>query len=154
EKPDRLSIASLIAQLSSNLLKQSKWSEAESVLHECLRIRTEAVPDDWSRYNAMSLLGEAVLGQGRHAEAEPVVVVGYEGMKAREAKIPPQAGVRLSEAAARVPRLYEQWGRPDRAARWKVELGLADLPEDVFARPGTEETDQLIADPTRGRDVG
>ncbi len=37
----------------------------------------------------MSLLGGALLGQGRYAEAEPLVIGGYEGMKAREAKIPP-----------------------------------------------------------------
>ena len=35
----------------------------------------------------MSLLGGALLGQGRYAEAEPLVVAGYEGMKAREARI-------------------------------------------------------------------
>ena len=35
----------------------------------------------------------------------------------------------------RVIRLYEAWGRPDKAAEWKVKLGLADLPADVFAPP-------------------
>ena len=35
----------------------------------------------------------------------------------------------------RVVRLYKAWGRPDQAAEWAAKLGLADLPEDVFARP-------------------
>jgi hypothetical protein len=45
----------------------------------------------------------------------------------------PAARPRLTEAAARVVRLYEAWGRPAQAAEWKVKLGLADLPDDVFA---------------------
>ena len=41
---------------------------------------------------------------------------------------------RLAGAAGRVVELYEAWGKPDLAARCRVELGLADLPADVFAR--------------------
>jgi tetratricopeptide (TPR) repeat protein len=135
EKPDRSLLAGDLASLGSNLLRQSKWSEAEPLLRECLAIRAKAIPDDWSRYNTMSLLGGALLGQGRYAEAEPLVVPGYEGMKVREAKIPAQAKRRLLEAAERVVRLYEAWGQPGKADEWKRKLGLADLPADVFARP-------------------
>jgi hypothetical protein len=83
----------------------------------------------------MSLLGGALLGQGRYAEAEPLIVPGYEGMKAHAMKIPPVAAPRLSQATEQVVRLYEAWGRPWQAAEWKSKLGLADLPADVFARP-------------------
>jgi hypothetical protein len=83
----------------------------------------------------MSQLGGAVLGQGRYAEAEPLVVPGYEGMKAREARIPATAKPRLAEAAVRVVRLYEAWGKADQATAWKARLGMEDLPADVFARP-------------------
>jgi hypothetical protein len=105
------------------------------VLRECLAIRAKAIPDDWSRFNTMSLLGGALLGQERYAEAEPLIVPGYEGLKAHEAKIPPPGKVRLPEAAERVVRLYEAWGKPEQATAWKAKLGLADLPDDVFARP-------------------
>ena len=40
----------------------------------------------------MCLLGEALVGQGRYQEAEPLVVDSYEGMKARAARIS-RAGV-------------------------------------------------------------
>jgi hypothetical protein len=118
-----------------NLLKQAKWSEAEPVLRESLAIRSKTAPDDSSRFHAMSLLGGVLLGKGNHAEAEPLVVQGYEGMKAREAKIRVQDKSRLAEAAERVVRLYEAWGKPEEADAWKARLGLADLPPDVFARP-------------------
>jgi hypothetical protein len=83
----------------------------------------------------MSKLGGALLGQGRYAEAEPLITQGYEGMRARAAKIPPLGKPRLSEAAQRVMQLYQAWGQPEKAAAWKARLGLADLPADVFARP-------------------
>jgi hypothetical protein len=81
----------------------------------------------------MSLMGGALLGQGRHAEAEPLIIGGYEGMKAREARIPEPERSRLRAAAERVVRLYEGWGRPDQAAAWKDKLGMADLPAEAFA---------------------
>jgi hypothetical protein len=128
-------LAADLAQLGSNLLRQAKWSEAEPVLREGLAIRAKVRPDDWSRFNLMSQLGGALLGQGKYAEAEPLVVQGYEGIKARAAKVPTADKPRLPEAAERVVRLYEAWGRPEQAKAWKEKLGLADLPEDVFARP-------------------
>jgi hypothetical protein len=76
-----------------------------------------------------------LLGQGKYREAEPLVVSGYDGLKAREAKIPVTEKTRLREAAERVVRLYESWGKPERAAAWRAKLGLADLPADVFAPP-------------------
>jgi hypothetical protein len=83
----------------------------------------------------MSLLGGALLGQGRYAEAEPLLAAGYEGLKAREAKIPAYLKFYLDEEAERVVRLYEEWGKPEQAAAWKARLGMPDLPAEVFARP-------------------
>jgi hypothetical protein len=56
-------------------------------------------------------------------------------MKTHEARIIVPDRFRLREAAERVIRLYEAWGKPDQAAVWKVKLGMPDLPADVFARP-------------------
>jgi hypothetical protein len=128
-------LASAIASLGLNLLTQTKWSQAEPLLRESLAIREKAVPDDWTRFNAMSLLGAALCGQGRYAEAERFVVPGYEGMTARAGKIPVSGKPRLAEAALRVVQLYESWGKIEPAAAWKQHLGLADLPPQVFARP-------------------
>jgi hypothetical protein len=83
----------------------------------------------------MSLLGDSLLGQGRYADAESLIVPGYAGMKARARKIPASARTQLGKAVERVIRLYEAWGRPEQAAEWRRTLGLADLPADVFARP-------------------
>jgi hypothetical protein len=125
-------LAADLTSLGRDLLNQSRWAEAESFLHEGLAIREKSAPDDWSRYAAMSLLGESLLGQRRYAEAEPLVVHGYEGMKARERRIPAPDRARLLEVVDRVVRFYEAWGRPDQVTTWKAKLGMTDLPADVF----------------------
>ncbi len=134
EKPTSPLLAGDLANLGRSLLKQSKWSEAEPLLRECLAMRIKAIPDDWRRSDTESLLGGVLLGQGRHAEAEPLVIGGYEGMKAREAKIVANLRLLVTEAGERVVRLYEAWQKPEQAAAWATKLGLAELPKDVPAK--------------------
>ncbi len=118
------------------LLARSRWSEAEGRLRESLSLYNgTAWQDNWRRHHTMSLLGRALLGQGRYAEAEPLIVAGYQQMKAREASIPVPERPRLREAAERIIQLYEAWDKPDEAATWKAKLAMPDLPADVFARP-------------------
>ncbi len=135
EKPDSPAVAGDLAQLGRNLLMQARRAEAESLLRESLEICEKALADDWRRYDAMSLLGGALLDQARYAEAEPMVVPGYKGMKERESRLTVPDQVRLREATVRVVRLYEAWGKPDQAKEWKAKLGMPDLPAKVFARP-------------------
>jgi hypothetical protein len=109
---------------------------AEAVLRECLAIREKTQPDRWSTFDARSMLGGSLLGEGKYAEAEPLIVSGYEGMKAREAQLPTTTTRhRLARAAERIVRLYEAWGKPEEATEWRRKLGLTDLPGKVFAEP-------------------
>ena len=133
-KPDNTGLANDLFNLGRNLLKQGKGSEAEPPLRECLAIYAKVMPGSRPRYLTASVLGEALLVQGGYAEAEPLVVAGYEGMKAREATTAATLRGELNEAGGRVIDLYRAWGKPADAARWAARLGLADLPADVFAR--------------------
>jgi tetratricopeptide (TPR) repeat protein len=107
--------AAAMSRLGSVLLRQSKFVEAEPILRECLAIRETTTPDHWTRFNTQSQLGAALLGQQRYSEAMPLTISGYQGMKEREATIPPQGRIRLPEAAARIVRLYEAIGNPEKA---------------------------------------
>jgi tetratricopeptide (TPR) repeat protein/tRNA A-37 threonylcarbamoyl transferase component Bud32 len=127
--------ATAMTGLGSHLIRQRKWSEGEPILREALAIRQQTEPDEWSTFNTRSILGENLLGQKKFAEAEPLVLSGYEGMKAREAQIPSVAKRRMSEAAQRIVQLYDAWAKPDQSTVWKLKLGLADLPADIFDRP-------------------
>jgi Flp pilus assembly protein TadD len=134
-QPDRSLLASDLAGLGQDLLMRSRWSGAEPLLREALEIRAKVMPDDWRRCDAMSLLGASLLGQGCFAEAEPLVMSGYDVMKQREPRIIVPDRTRLGEAAARVIRQYESWSKTDQAAVWKARLGTPDLPDDIFATP-------------------
>jgi non-specific serine/threonine protein kinase/serine/threonine-protein kinase len=110
-------------------------AEAERLARECLAIRERQAPDDWPTFETRSLLGGSLLVRKEFAEAEPLLLRAYEGLKAREARIPAPSRKRLTQARDRIIRLYEACGRPDRAAAWKAGPVLPDLPADVFARP-------------------
>ena len=92
------------------------------LLFRCVVVRKRTAPDAWTTFNAMSLLGGALPGQKKYADVEPLLLKGYEGMKAREKAIPPQGKVRLTEAMERLVQLYEQTGKKDEAARWRKDL--------------------------------
>ena len=138
-------VAGTLASLGLNLISQEKWIDAESSLRECLAIRERAQPELWSTFNARSLLGGSLLGQKKYAEAEPLLLSGFEGMKAREAKVPVKSKDRLPEALGRIIQLYEAVGKVDEAARWRAKLKFStktrpdkmpaeELPSDPFAR--------------------
>lgn len=114
--------AGIMAARGLCLVRQGRWAEAEAILRPCLAIRAKVQPEEWSTFHVRSLLGGALLGQKKYAEAEPLIVAGYEGMKAREAKIPPPGKPYFNEAAERVVRLYEEWGKEEKTAEWRTRL--------------------------------
>jgi hypothetical protein len=82
--------AGLLAPIGLELQTQNNGSEAEPHRRECLAIHGKTQPDVWSSFNTKSLLGGALLGQKKYADAEPLLLAGYEGLKQREKTIPPQ----------------------------------------------------------------
>jgi tetratricopeptide (TPR) repeat protein len=107
-----------LAALGWNLLKQQRYAAAEPILRQCLALRVKHAPDHFLTFNARSMLGGAFLGQKKHAEAEPMLLQGYEGMKQREAGAPNEARPRLSEALERLEQLYRETGQNATADRW------------------------------------
>jgi hypothetical protein len=56
-----------------------------------------------------------------------LLVGGYEGLEAREGRIPLASRKHLA-AAGRIAPFYEVWGRPERAAEWRKRLGSGETP--------------------------
>jgi eukaryotic-like serine/threonine-protein kinase len=117
------------------LRRRPRWPEAERTARECLSRPENKQRDDWWCYQTTSQLGVALAGQKKYAEAEPLILAGSEGLKAREDQIPAPAKGRLTEAGERVVQLYENMGKPEQAALWRTKLGMVSLPADVFAPP-------------------
>jgi serine/threonine protein kinase/tetratricopeptide (TPR) repeat protein len=125
---DQRDVANLLSQMGQNLLRQRKYSEAEVCLRESLEIREKVVPDAWTTFSAMSSLGGSLLGQQKYEDAEPLLLKGFEGLKAREKTIPPPFQSRLIETVERLVLLYEGWSKPDEAAKWRRELQAGKNP--------------------------
>jgi hypothetical protein len=121
-------LAARLTTTGLGLIDLQAFDAAERLLREALVLRQQLQPDVWSTFNTTSALGEAVLGQKRIDEAEPLLLDGYRGMKAREASIPPQGAFRISQALQRLVRLYEARGDATEAARWSRELERASAP--------------------------
>jgi serine/threonine protein kinase len=119
DHPDTLSTMN---DLAGAYLETRRWTEAESTARQCLGFREAKSPDDWPRFYTMSQLGASLAGQKKYAEAEPLLVQGYEGLKARQAKISAPSKKYLVEAAARIVPFYETCGRADKAAEWRAKL--------------------------------
>jgi hypothetical protein len=102
------------------LVYSKALSPTALLLREGLAIREQQEPDDWRRFNTQSLLGGALSGPKKYADAEPLLK-GYERMKQREKTIPPQGAIRLPEAPDRLIELYTATNKPDEVKKWRAE---------------------------------
>jgi len=104
----------LLAFAGTFLVEGGRHAEAEPLLRECLAIRERDFPDDWTRYNAMSMLGDCLAGLAKFTEAEPLLLGGYEKINP-----PPQFAGRKQEALDRIVKMYEAWGKTEKAEEWR-----------------------------------
>ena len=125
--------ANVLANLTLSLLQCRETLTAEEFCRECLAIREKIDPDLWTTFNTQSMLGEALLGQMKYTDAEPLLLKGYEGMKAREASIPAPAATRIPEALDRLIALYTATKKPDEVKKYR-DL-RSKYPPEVAPRP-------------------
>ena len=123
-----------LGRLGRNLLKQQKVSEAEQSLRDLLALAdrpavgaaaslppSPAIPF-WQIDDAKSMLGEALIGQKRFAEAEVLLLASYQDMAKRRAEIPPASRSMLGEAQQRILQLYDAWDKKEQAADWRKKF--------------------------------
>jgi hypothetical protein len=101
------------------LLTQEKFKEAEPVAKECIAIRERDFPDSYKTFNAKRMLGKALLGQQKYAEAELFLHAASDGFKRHEKEVPT---VWFKELNLSLVKLYKATGQEDKAAEWKNEL--------------------------------
>jgi hypothetical protein len=133
--PDSPAYADELTELGANLLRQQRFAEAEVCLRDALAVCEKKRPDDWITYHTRSLLGAALVGRKQYAEAEPLLLQGYEGLKQREAKIRAYAAVRLTEALERLVQLYAAWDKTEKAELWRKKLEEMKAAQQPPAKP-------------------
>jgi serine/threonine protein kinase/tetratricopeptide (TPR) repeat protein len=123
--------ARMLANVSLELLSCDQFATAEEMLRECLAIRLKREPDVWTTFNTNSMLGGALLGQKKYADAEPLLLMGYEGMKAREKTIPLQGRTRIPEALDRLIELYTATNKPDEVKKYQELRAKYPTPKEA-----------------------
>ena len=119
EHPDTLDT---MADLALTYQAQGKFTESAALAGQAVESGQKIRPDDWQLYFAESLLAADLAGQKKYAEAEPLLLEGYRGMAARQAKIGGPDWYHLDRAGEWIVQLYRAWGKPDLAAEWAQRL--------------------------------
>jgi serine/threonine protein kinase/Flp pilus assembly protein TadD len=117
---DHPSVARQEASLARIYLDQGRPDAARSLLTHVLAVEHRSyAPGDWRLGTTQSLLGAAYTRLSRFAEAESYLLRALELLAA----IPGSEGPKAREARAnreRLVALYEAWGRPAEAARYRA----------------------------------
>ena len=91
-------------------MERKREDEAEPLFRECLKFREQHAPDFWRTFETKSLLGGSLIGQKKFAEAEPLLLAGYEGIEQHEAKLEPIYRPRLTSTIERLVQFFELTG--------------------------------------------
>ncbi len=112
-----------MCSLAETQIKLGRISEAEALLQACRPVLERTFPGRTVTLNACSLAGEVLLAQKRFSDAEPLLVQSIEQLLARESANPGRGREIYRQAAGdRILQLYEAWGKPDEATRWRKKL--------------------------------
>ena len=112
-------VGSWVVGLGFKLVKQKRHAEAEVLLRECMEIQRMALPKgDWRIAKTISILAESLAGQARFDEAEPMLLDAYGNMKDN----PTAPTFQVQRVLERIVNLYESWGNPDEAAKYRAML--------------------------------
>ena len=125
--PQHPATTDTMASLSELWLLGHRYAEPEPLLREALNTLQHTSPDSWKRYYLESLLGAALAGQKRYAEAEPLLLSGYAGLIQRKATIPAASKSNLADAADWIVQLYRDWGQPDKTTEWQSKLASENI---------------------------
>jgi hypothetical protein len=104
------------ADLALAYQSRGKFAESEALAHEALEFDRKRQPDDWQRFDAESLLGASLAGQKKYAEAEPLLLEGYQGIAVRKDQIDAQDRCDVDPSRERIVQLYQAWGKPSKVA--------------------------------------
>lgn len=116
---DEADVAESLDDLGRLFIEYGKFDDAETALREALELRRRALdPADFRIGFTMSSLGEAAFRQGRHAEAEELLVRGLEGMPQDEST----SYTDLQTALSRLVAFYQATGDPRRADEYERRL--------------------------------
>jgi tetratricopeptide (TPR) repeat protein len=120
--PEHLGTLNTMRVLGGIYRDEGHYGQAEALLREALKGYLKVRPDFWARFDVESTLGASLAGQKRYADAEPLLLSGYEGMSRLEASIPPINKPSVQRAGEWIAALYQSSGQTAKAAEWRQQL--------------------------------
>ena len=128
--PDHWQTVQAMGSLAAICLVRGRPAEAERLAREALAIPSTDARVRGGGSALRSVLGGALAAQGRDAEAEPLLIAGYEGQRAARGASPRQ----VREALERPIAFYDSRGRRAQADAWRLRRLDSNFPSDPFAR--------------------
>jgi tetratricopeptide (TPR) repeat protein len=104
--------------------RQQRYASAETILRDAMASYLKTQPDHWERYRCEGMLGAILAAEKQYDNAEQMLLSAYEGMNQRMATIPASWRNAVEDARNSIVKLYEAWGKPQRALEWKAKTAL------------------------------
>jgi serine/threonine-protein kinase len=118
--PQHSEVGDTLNNLAVSLQKAGHLEEAEKALRDSLEVYRKAYPAGHFQFaTTQSLLGGCLTEMKRYAEAEPLLVSSYDVIRGRFGRDHP----RTLATRGRLARLYEAWGKPQKAAAFRAPEG-------------------------------
>jgi serine/threonine-protein kinase len=112
-------LALSLASLGQLLTAKGEAQAAEGMLREALEIRRKSLPaGHWRRAEAESALGECLVALKHWDEAEPLLLESYVVVKLKRG----EKSRASQDCLKRIIKLYEGWGKPNKAAEYRASL--------------------------------
>jgi eukaryotic-like serine/threonine-protein kinase len=120
--PRHNSTMDTMASLSELEVQERNYDEAEPLLRQTWNDLKETHKDYWRTYYIQSLLGSVLMRKMQYADAEPLLLAGYDGLIQHRDAIPLLNKSSLIDAGESIVELYRTWGRADKASEWASKL--------------------------------
>ena len=116
-----------MSQLGELLLSNEKYEEAEPLLREALKIERDGLPTGSARAAQTAIrLGTCLTGLERFAEAETLLLDGYQALRARH-------GARHKDTQGALRQLVDHYvarGDDEQAGAYRLEISTPETPAE------------------------
>ena len=110
-------VARSMLALGTLLLGEGESNGAESLARQCVEVRRRALPEGhWQIAEAQSLLGACLHAQREFERAEQLLLQSLDVLRQSRAATDRHTATTIR----RLAELYEAWGRPEEAAKYRA----------------------------------
>ena len=109
----------MLLSLAYSYWHSEQLENAETKFRQYVNPLKELGDRSESFFNIQSTLGGLLTKRKKYSEAEPFLLAAYEGLKtsSNTSETP-----YFKHSLIRLTNLYQEWGKPDQAAKWQAEL--------------------------------